>query len=148
MKIFLRAKSLVLVLGATLALTTTVARADDESPKLHTRTKKAAKVAKSDVVTRSNPRKTIKGSDSIPTRDDRHSQEVNGGPVGGANGPEYRVPTGSNLPKRYNRRGYTTDSDQNSFIFDKNDQRLRSHNNVSEALRLVPGLNVGGPRGN
>lgn len=137
--------------AASLAFGAMSARADDEQPAVHHHhakaTKTGEKLSKQDVVTREHPATKVKGSNIIPTRDDRNSQEVLGHDLGGANGPEYRVPTGSNIPKRYNRRGYTTDSDQNSFIIDKNDQRLRSHDNVGEAVRSIPGVNVSGPRG-
>ena len=71
---------------------------------------------------------------AIPTRDDRASQETKGNVVGGANGPEYRVRTGSNLPEHYNRRGYSTDSRDNSTIYDKNDIRLQHTNSVHGCL--------------
>ena len=119
-------------------------RADEEKPAPRS---KRAKAHIARPATRSSQRAAAMGNAPLPTRDDRNSREVTGGLVGGANGPEYRVPTGSHLPQRYHRRGYTTDSDKNSFIFDRNDQRLRSHDSVGEALRSVPGLNVTGPRG-
>ena len=83
---------------------------------------------------------------TIPTRDDRHSQEVAGNGVGGGYGPEYRVPTGSNLPQSYNRKGYTTDAQDPSYVYDQNDVRLQSTNSVGDSLRSVPGVSVNGNR--
>ena len=80
----------------------------------------------------------------VLTVDDRNAQEVKGDVTGGATGPEHRVRTGSHIPEHYNRRGYTTDSRDNESIYDHNDIRLQNSNTVSEALRQVPGVNVGG----
>ena len=82
----------------------------------------------------------------IATRDGKHSTSANGGQTGGANGQETRVPTGSHIPQTYHRKAYTTDRSDNTFIYDKNDQRLRSTNNVGDSLRSVPGVTVGGSR--
>ena len=83
---------------------------------------------------------------AIPTRDDRASQETKGNVVGGANGPEYRVRTGSNIPEHYDRRGYSTNSRDNSTIYDKNDFRLQHTNSVTDALRDDPSITVRGLR--
>lgn len=85
-------------------------------------------------------------SGSIPTKDGRNSQYVAGNTVGGATGQEYSVPTGSQIPRHYNRQGYTTDNPDPSFVYDQNDIRVQSQNDVSDGLRSVPGVNVGGPR--
>ncbi len=82
----------------------------------------------------------------IPTRDNRDSTLVAGNTVGGGNGPEYRVHTGSNLPQHYNRRAYTTDTQDPSFDYDQDDIRLQSTNNVADSLRSVPGVRVNGTR--
>ena len=82
----------------------------------------------------------------IATRDGKHSTSVDGGPVGGAQGRETRVPTGSHIPQTYERRASTTNTPGNTFIFDKNDQRLQQSINVQDSLRSVPGVNVGGSR--
>ena len=83
-------------------------------------------------------------SSGIPTRDDRNSTDVAGGPTGGGSGAEYRVPTGSNLPKNYNRTAYTTDNDDPSYVYDQNDIRIQSTNTVGDSLRTVPGVSVPG----
>lgn len=143
MKTFLRSKPAIAALGAALALITSIARADDQAQtRHHRRPAKAHKAAASVTENRS----IVRSNGQIPTRDDRNAQEVQGGQVGGANGTEYRVPTGSHLPRRYDRKGYTTDSQDSSFIYDQNDQRLRSTNNVGDSLRSVPGLSVRGGR--
>ena len=86
----------------------------------------------------------VKGS--IPTRDVRHSKYSPGRQAGGSNGEETAVLTGSNIPRKYRRRGYNTDSGDNVFIYDQNDIRFRSSGNVSDQLRTVPGLSVRGGR--
>lgn len=145
MKTFLSNKSLAFALGAVLLLTVN-ARADDETSRPHHHRPKVHKEAAVEIKKHSTARGVARPAGQIPTRDDRNSQEVTGGAVGGANGPEYRVPTGSHLPRHYNRKGYTTDDDQDTFIYDKNDQRLRSTNNVGDSLRSVPGVSVRGGR--
>ena len=82
----------------------------------------------------------------IPTKEGRDAKYVSGGTLGGGNGPEYAVPTGSLIPRAYNRRGYTTDSPFNTFIIDQNDQRFQNSDTVQGVLRQVPGVNVGGTR--
>ena len=82
----------------------------------------------------------------LPTQDDRNAREVAGNTVGGANGEEYRVPTGSLIPRKYHRRGYTTDDQDPRFVYDQNDIRLQSAENVSDSLRTVPGISVRGTR--
>ena len=82
----------------------------------------------------------------IATRDGKHSTSADGGVVGGADGRETRVPTGSHIPQTYDRRGYTTNSSGNTFIYDKNDQRLQQSINVQDSLRSVPGVTIGGSR--
>ena len=88
----------------------------------------------------------VKGADTIPTRDDRNSKEVFGGAANGGSGSEHRVPTGSALPKHYNRRAHTTDNEDNEYIVDKNDQRVQGKNNVGDTLRNIPGVTVRGMR--
>lgn len=126
----------LLCAGTALLLGATCARADDHVKTRHARhhqtVAEKAPVAK-------------KGGQSIPTRDGRHAQFVDGRAAGGASGPEYRVRTGSHIPQHYNRRGYTTDSPDNEFIYDKNDIRLRKATDVNDSLRSVPGLTVSRP---
>lgn len=150
MKISYRAKSLVFALGAALAFGSVTARADDEKPVRHhhhAAKARAERIEKAETANRNDHSTKLPGKATIPTRDDRNSLETPGGRTGGANGPEYRVPTGSQLPHRYNRKGYSTDDDRNSFILDKNDQRIQSRNSVGETLRTVPGVTVRGARG-
>ena len=85
-------------------------------------------------------------SGPIPTRDGRNSQYVAGNTVGGGTGSEYSVPTGSQIPRRYNRAGYTTDAPDPAFVYDHDDIRVQSTNTVGDSLRSVPGVNVAGPR--
>lgn len=122
--------------GATLSLGVSAARADEDSKPHHRRHHQVARKAEA-----ADKRATV-----APTRDDRRPQEIEGRAAGGATGPEYRVVTGSNIPQRYNRRGYTTDSRDNLFIYDQNDIRLQRTNNVADSLRDVPGLTVRGGR--
>lgn len=122
--------------GATLLIGASAVRADDDTKTHHRRHQKTTRKADA----------ARKGTTAIPTRDDRSSQETKGHVVGGANGPEYRVRTGSNLPERYNRRGYSTDSRDSEFIYDKNDIRIQHTNNVADSLRDVPGVTVRGMR--
>ncbi len=134
MKMIFRRTTTFLCAGAALLAGATNLRADDTSKTKHHRRH------------RQEAARTTSGGHLIPTRDDRHSQETKGQRVGGANGPEYRVRTGSALPERYNRRGYSTDSRDNEFIYDQNDIRLQSKNNVGDSLRNVPGVTVRGMR--
>ncbi len=129
----------VLGVGAALLFTATAARANEPKRKRHAHTEKRAD---DDSVTPAKADRT----GQIPTRDGRHSTSADGGQVGGANGQETRVPTGSQIPQTYHRRAYTTDRSDSTFIYDKNDQRLRSTNNVGDSLRSVPGVTVSGIR--
>lgn len=83
-------------------------------------------------------------SGRLPTVDGRNAWYQPGRPTGGANGPEYAVRTGSIIPQNQNRRGYTTDSPDNSFVYDQNDIRIQSTNSVGDSLRTVPGVSVRG----
>ena len=134
MKKTFQTSAVLVCVGATLLLGASVTRADEPAKKKHARHQQT--VAKAIPVNE-------KGGHLIPTRDDRHAQEVEGRDAGGANGPEYRVTTGSMIPQHYNRRGYGTDSRDNLFIYDQNDIRLRQAENVSDSLRSVPGLSIG-----
>lgn len=82
---------------------------------------------------------------TIPTRNGQDSQSVAGNEVGGANGQEYRVVTGSNIPRVYNRRGYSTDSADPVEIYDENDIRFRSQTDTGNVLRTIPSATVSGP---
>ena len=127
--------------GAVLLFAVNNARADEPKSKHRARTEKSS----GDYSVRP-ANKSVDGSGNIPTRDGRRSTSVHGSQVGGANGQETRVPTGSQIPQTYHRRAYTTDRSDNTFIYDKNDQRIQSVNNVGDSLRSVPGVTIGGSR--
>ena len=129
----------VLGVGAALLFTATTTRADEPKRKHHASSEKKAD---DQSVTPARADRT----GQVPSQDGRHSTSVEGSQVGGANGQETRVPTGSHIPQTYHRKAYTTDRSDNTFIYDKNDQRLRSTNNVGDSLRSVPGVTVGGLR--
>lgn len=137
MKTTFRQAAILSSVGATLLFGASALRADDDTKTSRHRHHQEV-IEKADA-----PRKALT---AIPTRDDRGSQETSGHVVGGANGPEYRVRTGSTLPEHYHRRGYSTDSRDNEFVYDKNDIRLQSKNNVGDGLRNVPGVTVRGMR--
>ena len=131
-----RQTAVLFSVGTALVLGASALRADDETKprhRHHQTTEQKAEIA--------HP-----GTTAIPTRDDRSSQETKGHVVGGANGPEYRVRTGSNIPEHYNRKGYSTDSRDNEFLYDKNDIRIQRSNNVADQLRDVPGVTIRGMR--
>ena len=134
-------QSVAVGIGAVLLFAVNVANADEPKHKRHSRTEKSA-----DDHNAAPVNKSVDGSGLIPNRDGRNSTSAQGGQVGGANGRETRVPTGSQIPETYHRRGYTTDRRDNTFIYDQNDQRLRQVNNVGDSLRLVPGVTVRGSR--
>ena len=127
MKIVSRPITALFCVGAVLLFGTATLRADDDTKTPHRQRKVASKA-----------------HTPVLTVDDRNAQEVQGGVTGGATGPEHRVRTGSHIPEHYNRRGYTTDSRDNETIYDHNDIRLQNSNTVSESLRQIPGVNVGG----
>ena len=132
-------------IGTILALSVAVARADapkkdDDSTSTTTHQKHVAKAKAVTKVTEKSAPTTL------PTRDGRNAQYSFGGQTGGSNGPEHAVLSGSHIPRTYNRRGYSTDTEDNAFIYDKNDIRLRSTLNVQDSLRSVPGVTVGGMR--
>ena len=144
MKTDILQKSAAVCIGMAFALSAVVARADepkkDDTATTTTRKHVAAKATHD-----ANPADK-KATTVIPTEDGRSAHYVSGGVVGGANGQEHAVLTGSQLPRTYDRRAYSTDSRDSEFILDKNDQRLRQTNTVQDALRSVPGINVGGMR--
>ena len=136
-------KSAVLCIGATFALSAVSARADE--PKKDDTTTTTHKHVAAKATHHAKPaEKTI--TTAIPTAGGRNAKYVTGGTLGGGTGPEYAVPTGSHIPRAYNRRGYTTDSPYNEFIIDQNDQRFQNSDTVGGALRQVPGVSVGGMR--
>lgn len=139
MKITAYLRNAVLTLGTAILLTAVTARADEPRRKRHAT---AARAGDDQTVT---PAKAD-SSGQIATRDGRHSTSANGSQTGGADRRETRVPTGSNIPQTYHRKGYTTDRSDNTFIYDKNDQRLQGANSVGESLRSVSGVSVGGIR--
>ena len=103
--------------------------------------------SQSTAVTHRSPA-AVAASDSgrPPTKDGRNAQYQPGRTVGGGTGPEYVVRTGSHIPQDQNRRGYTTDSPDNSFVYDQNDIRVQSTDTVGDSLRTVPGISVRGGR--
>lgn len=127
--------------GAVLLFAVNTANADQPKHKRRAQTEK-----REDDYSVTPANKSVDGSGNIATRDGKRSTSAQGSQVGGSNGQETRVPTGSHIPQTYHRRAYTTDRDQNAFIYDQNDQRLRSVNNVGDSLRQVPGVTVGGSR--
>lgn len=134
-------RSITVSLGAVLLFAAHTASADEPKRKPRTHT-----VKHDDDYSVRPANKSVDGSGNIPTRDGKRSSSSQGSQVGGANGQETRVPTGSHIPQTYHRRAYTTDRDQNTFIYDQNDQRLRGVNNVGDSLRQVPGVTVRGGR--
>ena len=144
MKRTLHIEFALFLLGAALIFSVATVHADDEKATVHHR--HHAKVEKAQAVTQSRPAVKATGGKLIPTRDGRHSQDTEGNAAGVANGPEYRVPTGSQIPRKYNRRGTTTDSFDNTTIIDQNDQRFQEQDKVSEILRTDPSLQVRGGR--
>ena len=140
MKTTFRQTAALFCVGTALTFGAATVRADDDAKPRHHRRHHQEAVTKP-----ASTESARASSGQIPTRDDRHSEATPGRPVGGANGPEYRVRTGSHIPERYNREGYSTDSRDNLFIYDKNDTRLRSTNNVGDSLRSVPGVSVSRP---
>ena len=130
----------VLGVGAALLLSTHVARADDPKPRKKTATEKQEEA-------NYIPPKDRRSGKNKPSIDGRNSTSAKTNTVGGApGGRETRVPTGTNLPKTYERKGYTSDRDPTTEIYDHNDIRFKNTDTPSEALRQVPGINVGGPR--
>lgn len=135
--------SIAVGVGAVVLFAARPANADEPKHKRHARTEQADTQAE----TRSGTvARTGDNTGKIPTRDGRHSTSVEGGLAGGVNGRETRVPTGSNIPQTYNRRGHTTDDGNNRFIIDENDQRIRRTDNPGDILRTIPGVTVRGNR--
>ena len=132
--------------GAALLFAVSQTSADEPKPKRRAKTEKAhtEKPQAEHSTTTAKPVNPNNGR--FPTADGRNSTSADGHGVGGATAQETRVPTGSLIPRTYQRRGYTTDSQDNSFIYDQNDIRLRSTNTVQDSLRTVPGLTISGPR--
>lgn len=136
-------QSIAVGVGAVLLFAVHNASADEPKHKRHARAEQTSAYTE----TRSGTvAKSADGTGKIPTRDGRHSTSVEGGLAGGANGQETRVPTGSNIPQTYNRRGHTTDDGNNRFIIDENDQRIRRTDNPGDILRTIPGVTVRGNR--
>ena len=145
MKKLLHTKFTAALLGAALVFSVATARADDDKSVVH-RHHHHTKAEKARTATQSRPAARAASEKLIPTRDGRNSQSTEGSAGGVANGPEYRVPTGSQIPRHYNRRGTTTDSFGDTTIIDQNDQRFQEQNTVGGVLRTVPSLQVGGSR--
>ena len=131
-------RSVAVGVGAVLLFAVLSARADEPKHKRHTQAEKSDDYS----VTPAKPDR----KNQIATRDGKHSTSADGGVVGGANGQETRVPTGSQIPQTYHRHGYTTDRSDPAFIYDKNDQRLQQSINVQDSLRNVPGVTIQGMR--
>jgi hypothetical protein len=128
-----------------LTLGTADLRADNPTADATTTTHKHVAAKNQVTSTKSTDRKAA-STTAIPTRDGKGASYVDGNITGGANGKEHAVLTGSQLPRTYHRGGYTTDSSDSTFVYDKNDIRLRSTNTVQDSLRSVPGVNVLGSR--
>ncbi len=82
----------------------------------------------------------------IPTKDGRHATYAPGRELGGSDGAEHAVLTGSKIPRTYQRRGYSTDTYGDHTIIDQNDIRLQTADKPSDALRLDPSITMRGPR--
>lgn len=136
-------QSIAVGVGAVLLFAVQRAHADEPKHKRHSRAEQTSTQTTNHSGTVA---KTADGTGKIPTVDGLHSTSAKGGLVGGANGQETRVPTGSLIPQTYNRRGYTTDDGNNRFIIDDNDQRIRRTDNPGEILRSIPGVTVRGNR--
>ena len=128
----------VLGVGAALLFSVHSARADDPKPKRQT-------TADAHDDNSFTPTKDKRGRKK-PSIDGRESTSAKSETVGGASGRETRVPTGSHLPATYERKSYTSNLNPSTEIYDQNDIRFKNSNTVSDALRQVPGLNVGGSR--
>ncbi len=129
----------VLGVGTALVLSASVARADEPKPKRQTTSEAQDEASYT-------PVKSRRSGKNKPSVDGRNSTSAKSNTVGGASGRETRVPTGTNLPKTYQRKGYTSDRDPSTNVYDQNDIRFKNSDSVSDALRQVPGVNVGGPR--
>ncbi len=129
----------VLGVGAALLFSVNSARADDPKPKHETSTE-----AHDD--NSFTPAKAYRSGKKKPSIDGRNSTSAKSDTVGGASGRETRVPTGSHLPKTYQRKGYTSDRDPTTTVIDQNDIRFHNSDTVSDTLRQVPGVNIGGRR--
>ncbi len=140
-------KPAIYAVAAVLAFSPSVTHADDEKKPVKRHGHRLVKTEKAAKATAARPASKATTRDRLPAQDGRNSQDTQGNSAGVANGPEYRVPTGSHIPRHYNRRGTTTDSYDNSTIIDENDQRFRQHDTPSEILRTDPSISVRGPRG-
>ncbi len=129
----------VLGIGAALLFSVTSARADDPNPKKQTSTE-----ARDDASF--TPAKTYRSGKKKPSIDGRNSTSAKSDTVGGANGKETRVPTGTHLPKTYQRKSYVSDLNPSTTVIDQNDIRLQNSESVGDTLRQVPGVSVGGRR--
>ena len=125
--------------GAALLFSVHSARADDPKPKRQA----TADTHDSDSFT---PVKSKRSGRNKPSVDGRNATSAKSRTVGGANGPETRVPTGSNLPATYQRKGYTSNLNPSTNVYDQNDIRFKNSESVGDVLRQVPGVNVGGMR--
>ena len=129
----------VLGVGAAFLLGANRAHADDPKPKRQNTTETHDDSSYT-------PVKSARSGKKKPSIDGRNSTSAKSHTVGGASGQETRVPTGTHLPQTYQRKGYTSDRDPSTNIYDQNDIRFKNSNSVSDTLRQVPGVNVGGPR--
>ena len=147
MKTHLLRTTVVVCIGAACALGTMTARADEPKKDDSATAQSSHRTAKTQRHAKTADKKaTPDATTVIPTRDGRSAKYVDGGTVGGSNAHERAVLTGSQLPRSYARRGYSTDSRDNTTIYDKNDIRLQSTNTVQDALRSDPSISVGGMR--
>ena len=150
MKINILQKSAAMCVGMAFVLSAASARADEpKKDDTTTTTTHKRTTAKTKTTTPAKPAAKVAAAPPaapIPTKEGRDAKYVSGGTLGGANGPEYAVPTGSHIPRAYNRRGYTTDSPFNTVIIDQNDQRFQNSDTVGGVLHQVPGVSLGGTR--
>ena len=145
MKTHFLQKTMAVCVGAAFALGAATLRADEPKKDDATAARSSHTTAKKQHHAKSADKKaTPSATTAIPTKDGRNARYVDGGEVGGSDAHERAVLTGSQIPRSYNRRGYSTDSADNVTIYDKNDIRLRSTNTVQDALRQDPSIHIGG----
>ena len=126
-------------IGGAFFLSVNLAQADGPKPKRHN-------TSETHDDSSYTPTKSARSGKHKPSVDGRNSTSAKSNTVGGASGQETRVPTGTHLPQTYQRKGYTSDRDPSTNIYDQNDIRFKNSDSVSDTLRQVPGVNVGGPR--
>ena len=145
-------KTALFCVGAMVALGAVSARADGpkktDDAKHTTKTSHASHHKKhQETRTASRVEAEHPADAHIPTRDGRHGSYAPGRELGGSDGTEHAVLTGSQIPRTYQRRGYTTDAAEEHTVIDQNDIRLQTADKPSDALRrLDPSITFRGPR--